>query len=116
MNTIRHRFRRLQLALVLLLLVGEAATLAGAETPLRQAAVAVKGLACPFCVYGLEKHLKKLSGVQRVRVELGKGEALLDFPPDTRVTDDQIGKAVREAGFTPGKIEWRPVKSPPIKP
>ena len=29
---------------------------------------------------------KRFPGVQRVSVELGKGEALLDFPPDTRVT------------------------------
>ena len=32
--------------------------------------VAVDGLGCPFCVYGLEKHLKQVDGVKNVAVQL----------------------------------------------
>jgi hypothetical protein len=36
-----------------------------------------------------------------------KGEAIVEFSPEAKVTDEQIQKAVRAAGFTPGKIEWK---------
>lgn len=72
----------------------------------RKAVVKVKGLACPFCVYGLEKHLKKLPGATEVKVSLGRGEATVDFAPDSKVTEEQVRKAVRDAGFTPGAIQW----------
>ena len=73
----------------------------------RQAAVAVNGMSCPFCAYGVKKHLSALPGVKSVQVELAKGEAIVEFAPEAKVTDEQIQKAVRDAGFTPGKIEWK---------
>ncbi len=73
----------------------------------RRAVITVKGLACPFCVYGLEKHLKKLPGATTVRVDLGKGEATVDFAGDSKVADEDIRKAVKNAGFTVDRIEWR---------
>jgi copper chaperone CopZ len=39
-------------------------------------------------------------------VSLGKGEATVTFSPDSNVTEEQVRKAVRDAGFTPGSIEW----------
>lgn len=48
-----------------------------------------------------------LPGVKSVQVELAKGEAIVEFAPEAKVTDEQIQKAVRDAGFTPGKIEWK---------
>lgn len=73
----------------------------------RQAVVAVDGMSCPFCAYGVKKHLSALPGVKSVQVELAEGEAVVEFAPEAKVTDEQIQKAVRAAGFTPGKIEWK---------
>lgn len=73
----------------------------------RQAVVTVNGMSCPFCAYGVKKHLSVLPGVKNVQVELAKGEAIVNFASETEVSEEQIQKAVREAGFTPGKIEWR---------
>ncbi len=73
----------------------------------RQAVVAVNGMSCPFCAYGVKKHLSALPGVKSVQVELAEGEAIVEFVPEAKVTDEQIQKAVRAAGFTPGKIEWK---------
>lgn len=72
-----------------------------------QAVVAVDGMSCPFCAYGVRKHLSALPGVKSVQVELARGEAIVEVDPEARLTDERIRKAVREAGFTPGKIEWR---------
>lgn len=93
---------------LLILLAGTSTSLASEEkAPAWEAVVQVKGLACPFCVYGLEKRLKKLPGVQKVHVELGKSEADIAFAPGSAVTDAEIQKAVRDAGFTPGAIRWK---------
>ena len=73
----------------------------------RQAVVAVNGMSCPFCAYGVKKHLSALPGVKSVQVEMAKGEAIVEFAPETEITDEQIQRAVRAAGFTPGKIEWK---------
>ena len=92
---------------VLALLASSAAVAGDTGSARHEAVVAVKGLACPFCVYGLEKQLKKLPGAKQVSVDLGKGQAVIVFAEDAKVTDAQIEKAVRRAGFSPGKIEWR---------
>ena len=76
-------------------------------TATRQVVITVRGLACPFCVYGLEKHLKKLPGATTVQVDLGKGEATVDFAEESKVTDQDIRKAVKKAGFTVDRIEWQ---------
>jgi copper chaperone CopZ len=92
------------------LLAGTVDTMA--QTPegdQKQAAVSVQGMQCPFCAYGIKKHLAKLPGVTRVDVELAKNQAIVTVAPDAKVTDAQIQQAIRKAGFTPGKIEWRSV-------
>ncbi len=96
------------IAAVLLLTAGvPAAWTESSSGASKQAVIAVKGLACPFCVYGLKKHLATLPGAKHVEANLGKGQAVVDFAPDAEVTEQQIQKAVRDAGFTAGKIEWR---------
>ncbi len=73
----------------------------------KQAVVTVQGVQCPFCAYGVQKQLKKLPGVTGVDVELAKNQAIVTFAPDAKVTDADIQQAIRKAGFTPGKIEWK---------
>jgi mercuric ion binding protein len=73
----------------------------------KQAVVTVQGMQCPFCAYGIQKQLKKLQGVTKVDVELAKNQAIVSFAPDAKVTDADIQQAIRKAGFTPGKIEWK---------
>lgn len=107
-----HNFPRRGVVLLLIaalfMLVPQTANAAAAPSSeaSKQAVVAVKGLACPFCVYGLKKHLSALPGVKKVEVTLGKGEAVIDFAPSAKVSDADIQKAIRKAGFTAGKIEW----------
>ena len=77
--------------------------------------VRVDGLSCPFCAYGLEKRIKKLSAVQKWHIDIKKGTMEL-FPKVGQYIDlDEVKQAVKNAGFTPkgfrvaltGKlIEW----------
>ena len=67
--------------------------------------VRVAGMACPFCAYGIEKHLKALPGVQSARVNLGEGTAVLELRPGQKVSDEEIRDAVQKAGFKASEIK-----------
>lgn len=74
--------------------------------------ISVDGLSCPFCVYGLEKKLKKVKGVKTVKVELQNGLAVVTLkagqPVDTEKTKAAFRAAVKKAGFTARKITVSP--------
>lgn len=106
------RRRRIGLVLVAVILVFVAAPFwawsAGPEpAAATHAVVDVDGMSCPFCAYGVRKHLSALPGVRSVQVEQARGEAIVEVEPEGRPTDEQIRTAIREAGFTPGKIDWK---------
>ncbi len=66
--------------------------------------VVVDGLACPFCAYALEKNLRRLRGVSGVRIDVDAGLATLGADAAARPCVRAVADAVREAGFTPGRI------------
>jgi len=68
--------------------------------------IAVNGLACPFCAYGLEKKLSKIEGVEEVDVEMEEGQVHLKLKYGKIVTEETIVKTVKDAGFTPTKISY----------
>lgn len=103
----RHMFLRWPVTVLLLLTVIPVAWASPAAEAAKQAVVETKGMSCPFCAYGIKKHLLQLPGAKKVEVDLAQDQATVDFAPDSQVTDEQIKKAVRDAGFKPGKIEWR---------
>ena len=74
--------------------------------------IQVKGLACPFCVQGLEKHLKKLDAVEGVSTSLKKGEVVLHLKPGQTVDEKELQQAVKKAGFTAGKIRFEKTSAP----
>ena len=73
--------------------------------------IQVKGLACPFCVQGIEKHLAKLDAVEGVSTSLKKGEVVLHLKSGQTVEEKELREAVKKAGFTAGKIRFE--KTPP---
>ncbi|MDP1579725.1 MAG: heavy metal-associated domain-containing protein [Candidatus Didemnitutus sp.] len=68
--------------------------------------IQVAGLSCPFCVQGLEKHLKKLDAVAGVTTSLKNGEAVLHLKPGRAVGEKELREAVKKAGFTAGQIRF----------
>lgn len=77
---------------------------AAETTPARTVVVEIDGLACPFCVYGLERQFNRLEGVERAKVDLGEGKAQLTLKPEATVTETAIREAVRKAGFKASEI------------
>lgn len=64
------------------------------------AMIQVDGLSCPFCAYGLEKHLKKIDGVENVKIYMKDGNATVTLKPGATVDDSTLIEAVKKAGFT----------------
>jgi mercuric ion binding protein len=65
----------------------------------------VAGLACPFCVYGLERSLGRIEGVESVTVSLKTGLIRIVVRENTMLDEAQVRETVRDAGFTVEAIE-----------
>lgn len=95
-----------RVCIIALALSGLAITLTPpTQAQIKEVDVQVKGLSCPFCVKGVEKHLKKVEGVTDVSTSLKKGMVKLHYKPGSPFDVDTIKKAVVRGGFTPGDVE-----------
>jgi len=83
-----------------LLLAAPIASVSAQDASEPSATIRVDGLSCPYCAYGLEKHLKKLAGVESVEIIMKSGKAIVRLKPDVQVDDAALKTAVKKAGFT----------------
>jgi copper chaperone len=83
------------LLIVALIIWSESALADGTRYQMR-----VDGLACPYCAYGIEKNLKKISGVDDIDVDLNKGLVTVNVAAGVTLTDSQMAKLFTDAGFT----------------
>lgn len=60
----------------------------------------VFGMDCAPCAYGLERGLKKLEGLESVRVSLNDGKAYLALAPANTLTLKKIQEQVKSNGFS----------------
>ncbi|MAA73220.1 MAG: hypothetical protein CMN28_00755 [Salinisphaeraceae bacterium] len=60
----------------------------------------VKGVACPYCAYGVEKHLNKVDGVENVSVDIGDSVVRVTMAEGATLPEGKARTAVKEAGFT----------------
>jgi len=73
--------------------------------------IEVTGMTCPFCVYGTEKKLNKLPGVEAAQVSLKNKKARIVMMPGKTADLEAIRKAVIDAGFTPGTVTVHPAET-----
>lgn len=76
-----------------------------AQAQIHSLSVSVDGMACPFCAYGVEKKLKKVDGVGSITIDMKKSTATLRAKNGQSINIAQIPEAVKESGFSLGKIE-----------
>jgi mercuric ion binding protein len=67
--------------------------------------VAVDGMACPFCAFGVEKRLKTVEGVTSVTVDMKTGTATVAAATDASIRFQDVPQAIKDAGFTAGDIK-----------
>lgn len=97
----------LALFVVVTILSVPPASCAESQTAPDRAVVKVVGMACPFCAYGIRKHLRSLPGVKNVEVDLAESKAIIEVNGHAKPTDAEIQQAIKDAGFTPGSIQWQ---------
>ncbi len=103
----KNIFKQTGLAVIVLLFSMASSTTVNAQTndqDLTYVKVEVKGLACPFCAYGLEKKLKDLDGVETIKIDVEEGFAYLTVLKSKKPTKETLEKIVTDAGFTPSSI------------
>ena len=66
--------------------------------------IRVDGLTCPFCAYGLEKRVKKISAVKKSIIDIKKGTMELLPKKGQHIDLDDVREAVKKGGFTPREI------------
>ena len=79
-------------------------------TPLgvEEVRVKVKGLACPFCAYNIEKRVKTLEGADlkaHFNVSLEKGIASFAWKPAFTFNPASVQEQIQRSGFTPAEID-----------
>lgn len=77
---------------------------AAAQERPRQIEVTILGMSCPFCAYGAEQKLKKLEGVEELKVELNTGVATLTMEEGADVSNEKLRKVIDDAGFEVARI------------
>lgn len=65
--------------------------------------IAVKGMTCPFCAYGLEKNLGKAGEVEHVAASLKAQNVRIVLKPGTQPDIGRYKQLIHDAGFTPGE-------------
>jgi mercuric ion binding protein len=98
-NAMRLKF--LAVALVALLFVSATSALASVG----EIQLYVKGLACPFCTFGIEKSLKKVPGVVSVETTIRTGVVRIQLELGAQLDPAALNEAVKKSGFTPSRIE-----------
>ncbi len=65
----------------------------------------VFGMDCAPCAYGLERGLKKMAGLEKVRVSLNDGKAYLNLASGNSLTLQKIQEEVKRNGFSARNAE-----------
>jgi len=105
----RPHFLKISLKLILIafMIMAPAMPVFSQDRP-TQITIRVDGLTCPFCAYGLEKKLKRLEGAESVRIDIERGIAVISVAKGKSILEENLRKAVQNAGFTPRKITYPP--------
>lgn len=75
------------------------ASIAAQAKPLRYE-LAVDGLACPFCAYGIEKELIRMEGVATIAIDINAGIVMVTMNEGASMTEAKADRIVKDAGFS----------------
>ncbi|MGQ0586543.1 MAG: heavy-metal-associated domain-containing protein [Gammaproteobacteria bacterium] len=93
------------------LFVAAALALPGAVWAGPEYRLEVKGMVCQACAYSIEKRLRKIDGVEDVRVHLEPGHVVVRMKDGTQLTEGQARSATEDAGFAFGGFKVVELKS-----
>jgi len=89
---------------------GAAALLVDEGETARTALVWVNGMGCPLCATNVDQQLRRVRGVEAVKINLGTGIVSVSLDPKLTPPEAALAQAVRDSGFTLVRIQM-PVPS-----
>src|SRR4026208_2113419 len=95
------------LPVILVVALGTPAFPRVASAQIDEVRIVVNGLTCNLCAAGLERSLRKLDVVSKVRGTLDDETALVTLTPGARFDADRVRAAVTDAGQDPRQVEVR---------
>ncbi len=60
----------------------------------------VDGMSCPFCVFGIEKQLQKVDGIEDVQSDLAQGKFWVKATGTDVLSEDAARLLLEDAGFS----------------
>ena len=78
----------------------EAVVAPGAKSDQPVATLWVNGMACPQCSYNVDLQLKKVAGVEKVKVDMLTGMVTAYLSPTNPPTREQLTDAIHNTTFT----------------
>lgn len=67
--------------------------------------VRVDGLGCPYCAFGLEKRMKTLKHLRKMKIDVETGTMTFEYPAKHALSIDTVVHLVNKAGYTPVKAD-----------
>ena len=67
--------------------------------------ILVEGMHCASCASNVERSLKKLPGIDSVSVSMMTKKAIVEFSDDSKISEDDLKKAVSRAGYKAISVE-----------
>ncbi len=101
----RQISKRLSIMATVLVVLGSSMLAQEADTSRIYIKMEIHGLACPYCAFGMEKELKRISGVENLEIHLEEGLAYMSLPASQVPSEEDLGKIVTDAGFTLKQID-----------
>ncbi len=83
----------------LAVLVFSALAVSAQETSQPTYTIQVDGMACPYCAYGLEKSLTKISGIESIETDIDTGIVTITMAAEATLHPVAATQAVEDAGF-----------------
>ena len=62
--------------------------------------VTVEGMSCPFCAHGVEKKVRKMTGVAFAAVDLKTSTVAIEMEDGAKPQEEAVKKAIMDAGFS----------------
>ena len=87
-----------------------------AQAPGDSLRLKVDGMVCSLCAYGVERRLRSLDQVDRVRVNLDSGLVVILLRPGAAISDSVLGREVHRAGFALRAVSRFPRASRGVNP
>lgn len=76
------------------------------QAEIRRVTIGVNGMTCSSCSFGCEKQLNKVTGIDKIELNLKQANATVTAKEGKSLDLFQVRDAIKKAGYTPAAIQF----------